>query len=261
MKKEEILKDEELALQNAQNTEVVAYTEAPRGFDDDDQEDVIIPRVKIVQDLSPERKDKTATEGDLINSLTKDNLNGQKFIPVFKYMSNIKWNDRSLGGGIACISRDGKIGSCGDGSSKSCAECGQNKFDNKAVGKDAIPLCTAYFNFFGFVEGLHVPIILSFCKTYYNEGKKMYSILKFSMKDMWKTKFTLSSKKVSKNDNEWYVIQANSAGATSAEDVAYAEDLFNMFKGAEIKADLDDNVSEQRSSTIVVDEDIANEIG
>ena len=47
-------------------------TEAPMGFEDEDSGDMIIPRIKVIQTLSPERKEGTASEGDIINSLTKD---------------------------------------------------------------------------------------------------------------------------------------------------------------------------------------------
>ena len=75
-------------------------TNTPMGFEDEDAGDVIIPRVKVIQTLSPERKDKIAEEGDIINSLTKEKLNGRVFIPVFKFNNNVWWKDRSEGGGI-----------------------------------------------------------------------------------------------------------------------------------------------------------------
>ena len=94
MSTEMIKKDtDELALQSGK----------PMGFEDEDAGDVIIPRVKVVQALSPERKDKVkvftinngersesiATEGDIINSLTKEKLNGKTFVPVFKFNNNV----------------------------------------------------------------------------------------------------------------------------------------------------------------------------
>ena len=86
MSDNEIMKREEQAL--------ASQTEGPLGFDDDDADDMIIPRVKIIQLLSPERKNGEANEGDIINSLTKEKLNGKKFIPVFKFNNNIDWKSK-----------------------------------------------------------------------------------------------------------------------------------------------------------------------
>lgn len=252
--------NQELEVMEMQNTGLTVQDEGPRGFDDDDAEDVIIPRIKVIQDLSPERKEKKASEGDLLNSLTKEILNGKNFIPVFKYDNNIKWRDRSLGGGIECRSVDGKVGQDMEGLCKNCAKCGMNKFDNTKKGADAAPLCTAYFNFFGFIEGEHVPMVLSFSKTYYNEGKKMYSMAKFRMQDMWNFKYAIKTKLQSKNDNSWYIIMTDPAGATSTEDRAFALELYKMFKNTEFKADLEEGTSSSESEhTMTVDEDMASE--
>ena len=89
---EELTRMEQTAVTNAQGA-------MPMGFEDEEAGDVIIPRVKVIQALSPERKDKIADEGDIINSLTKEKLNDKTFVPVFKFNNNVWWRDRSEGGG------------------------------------------------------------------------------------------------------------------------------------------------------------------
>ena len=89
---EVVTKDEPTALATQQ--------EGPLGFEDEEASDMIIPRVKVIQTLSPERKDKIAEEGDIINSLTKEKLNGMVFVPVFKFTNHNWWKDRTDGGGI-----------------------------------------------------------------------------------------------------------------------------------------------------------------
>lgn len=222
----------------------------PMGFEDEDAGDMIIPRVKIIQTLSPERKDKLANEGDIINSLTIDKLNGKVFVPVFKFNNNIKWKERSEGGGILCTARDGKTGQCGDGTTKLCKICKANEFDNTKTGKDAQPKCTKYINFFGFIAGERVPLILNFSKTSYNEGKKMYSLAKVTMQNMWNYGYTLNEKLVSKASNEWYIIQVAGAGATTEEDRAFALDLYKNFRDMDLKFDIED---EQVAPTVNVD--------
>ena len=236
----------EEALVAQQNAELATQQESPMGFEDEDASDMIIPRVKVVQTLSPERKDKIAEEGDIINSLTKDKLNGKVFVPVFKFNNNIDWKDRADGGGIMCIARDGKVGEKSDGSQVMCASCRRCEFDNTKQGKESLPKCTKYINFFGFFAGERMPIILSFAKTNYNEGKKLYSLAKVTMQNMWNYGYTLNEKLMAKNGNEWYIITATPAGASNEEDRVFALELYKTFRNTiqNINFDVEDTGAE-----------------
>ena len=235
----------------------LAMSSAPMGFEDDDAGDVIIPRVKVIQTLSPERKDKIANEGDIINSLTKEKLNGKVFIPVFKFNNNVWWKDRSEGGGIKCIARDGRVGSLSDGTVVMCAQCRRCEFDNSKQGKEALPTCTKYINFFGFFAGEHMPIILSFSKTCYNEGKKLYSLAKVTMQNMWNFGYTLNEKLMAKGGNEWYVPVMTAAGPTDEADREFAMNLFTAYRNnmANFEFDMDDNGAGASTTSAPVDTD------
>ena len=65
------------------------------GFEDDNEGDMIIPRIKVINAAQSERKDKLGDEGDIVNSLTTEKLNGKVLIPVFKFNPNIEWKDRA----------------------------------------------------------------------------------------------------------------------------------------------------------------------
>ena len=241
----------EVAEQKA--AEVSAQVETPMGFEDEEAGDMIIPRIKIIQTLSPERKDKLAEEGDIINSLTKEKLNGKVFIPVFKFNNNIDWKDRSEGGGMLCYARDGKVGEKSDGTKVMCASCKRCEFDNTKQGKDAIPKCTKYINFFGFFAGERMPIILSFSKTSYNEGKKLYSLAKVTMQNMWNYGYTLNEKLQAKNGNEWYIITTTPSGATEAEDREFGLNLYKMYRDSlsTINFDMEDTSYDSSSGPAV----------
>ena len=241
---------ETTAIEERQKFEMQAQTEGPMGFEDEDADDMIIPRIKIIQTLSPERKDKLAEEGDIINSLTKEKLNGKVFVPVFKFNNNIDWKDRADGGGIQCMARDGKMGEKSDGTKIMCASCRRCEFDNTKQGREAAPKCTKYINFFGFFEGERSPIILSFAKTNYNEGKKLYSLAKVTMQNMWNYGYKLSEKLQSKNGNEWYIINTAANGMTSEEDREFGLALYKMYRGNlnNIDYDMDENSSYSNSS-------------
>lgn len=218
-------------------------SEAPMGYEDEDEGDVLVPRVKIIQSLSPERKEKIAEEGDIINSLTKEKLTGKVFIPVFMFKNIILWKDRADGGGIEAFSNDNKIMVPSDGSEP--YPVGRlADFDNTKQGKDAIPTHVRYMNFFGFFEGEMVPTILSFSKTNYAEGKKLYSLAKVSMANMWNNGYTLNAKAMSKAGNDWFNISVTPAGATSEEARAHGLALFKTFRDkADIKFDMDEETS------------------
>jgi len=234
----------EKELTTQEERQISMYNEPPLGFEDESEGDLIVPRIKVVQLLSPEFKEKIADEGDIINSLTKEKYNDQVFIPVFKFNNNIWWKPRSEGGGMYCISRDGKVGNPTDGSaSLMCAMCRKNEFDNTKQGRDAIPVCTKYINFFGFIRGSAMPIILSFAKTNYNEGKKMFSLAKVTMQNMWNHGYTLSSKKMSKAGNEWYNIVVTAAGPTTEEERQAGMAMYQMFRKQDFNFDIDESAN------------------
>ena len=237
------MSEKDLILQQQQSVGIP--TDLPLGYEDEEVNDLIVPRVKVVQLLSPEFKDKIADEGDIINSLTKEKLNDKVFIPVFKFNSNIWWKPRSEGGGMYCIARDGKVGVPTDGSpSLLCAQCKKNEFDNTKQGAEALPKCTKYMNFFGFFRNQRMPIILSFSKTNYNEGKKLYSLAKVTMQNMWNHGYVLSSKKMAKNGNEWYNIVVSAAGPTTEEERAFGFSLYQQFRNKAVHFDIEEEVKD-----------------
>lgn len=227
-----------------ETTAVSAQVEGPMGFEDEDAGDVTVPRIKVINALSPERKDKIAEEGDIINSLTKEKLNDKVFVPVFMFKNIILWKDRADGGGIEAISRDCRIMIPMDGSAPYPVGTLAD-FDNSKKGRDALPKATRYINFFGFFEGERMPVILSFAKTNYNEGKKIYSLAKVTMQNMWNYGYKLTSKLMAKSGNEWYNIIGTANGATSDEDREFATALFKMYRNTinDVKYDMDDGGS------------------
>lgn len=232
------LQNEETALVN-QNAGVPANQGYDNGcFDQDSSNDVIIPRIKVINALSPERIDGVAQEGQLLNSLTQEDVTGQLFVPIKQYYSCIHWNpERDAEVRILCRSDDGRVG-INDLGTLSCAQCGKCEFDNTKTGKEAQPTCTRYLNFLGFFSGSPMPIVLSFARTNYNEGRKMLSIAKSMRSAIWNFSYKLESRLVARDRNKWYIIAANMAGPTSDEDKAMAQALFNAYSAAAVKADL-----------------------
>lgn len=234
------MSDEKKELATQQTTDL-ATQGTPMGFDEDSGQDLIVPRIKVINALSPERVDGIANEGDLLNSLTQESLIGKRFIPFRQYYSNIHWNpERDADMRIFCRSHDGRIGHSEAGA-VSCANCGLNKFDNSKTGKEAQPQCTQYLNFLGFIEGSPMPIVLSFARTNYAEGRKLLSMAKSMRQSLWNFAYELGVKLVSKDRNKWYIIVTKMAGETTPEERAIAAELFTAYQNIDVNADLEEN--------------------
>jgi hypothetical protein len=89
---------------NLMNADAQEYT------DNTSPDELTIPRIRIIQSGSEERKKasssfiKEAEEGDAINTLTKEIFKGDVgflFIPIFKRIVYLEWKDRAKGGGLA----------------------------------------------------------------------------------------------------------------------------------------------------------------
>jgi len=93
----------------------------------DDADTIAIPRLVLVQGgLNHQAvKDGLAKDGDLINSLNKDNYGSSiEVVPLLQMPSSrIRWKARGSGGGMLCIARDGKHGSGDPGDSLQNNEC------------------------------------------------------------------------------------------------------------------------------------------
>ena len=210
------------------------------GFEETNASDIIIPRLKVINALSPERVDGTAMEGDIINSLTGESVVGKRFIPIKQYYSNIRWNpDRNADQRILCRSFDGRLGE-GEEGALACQSCRKNQFDNTKRDRAAQPSCTAYINFLGFIEGNPMPVVLSFAKTNYNEGKKLLSIARSMRSSIWNYAYYLKGVQVTKERNKWYNIQVAMAGETTAEERQLAFELFKAYEKSMIKAEYED---------------------
>lgn len=247
------MSEKDLELEKVGTHEVVTANEPIMGFEEANQDDVVIPRVKVINALSPERQDGIANEGDVLNSLTKEViLPEHNFIPLKVTYSNIAWVPKSEGDGIECRAMNGKIGvsNIGNGTLV-CDRCKRNEFDNSKQGKASQPTCTKYINFLGFFEHDLMPVVLSFSRTNYNEGKKLLSIAKSMRDNMFNHTYSIGSRLQTKDKNKWYNITTKMTGDTSEEMRAFARNIYGSLQEYEVdlentayNATNDDNVSD-----------------
>lgn len=223
----------ETNIAKTQNTEIAKAQAPRRGFEEEtSREDLIIPRVKLLQPLSPEvvEKPKEFQGGLLINSLTLEVL-PEYFIPIFKFTNWIRWNPRDAN----------KPGFHPDFPPGEMLWRSDDPFDPRVQDEGKFgpngepPLATKFLNFFSIFPGVPMPIIVSFSKTSFKAGKQLMSLAQFSQGDMFSKKYKLSSK-LEKNDQySFWVLTVEQAGKASDEEYAQAEGLWKEFHSKKIK--------------------------
>lgn len=101
-KKSEIAVKEEGALVFAQELPSYMNPNAARGNEEVKSSDIVLPRLEIVQALSPIKEtNDDAKDGVLFNSVTQEVLGESVyFVPVYYRMEYLVWKDQSQGGGF-----------------------------------------------------------------------------------------------------------------------------------------------------------------
>lgn len=206
--------------------EVAEYQAGGRGFDDVDNTDLIIPRAKLIQAMSPEMKDRDldVKPGMIINSLTKEEL-PETFIPLFMFKNFIRFNakNKDLPGFDSAYEPGAIIWRSSD------------HRDPKVIAEtawvgDNKPLATTFMNFLSWFPGSAMPIILSFSKTSYKAGKDLVSLAKFTGGDMFSRQYKLTSvEKTSPAGDTYNVLKVAAAGKATDEDYKFCEALWKDY--------------------------------
>jgi hypothetical protein len=214
-----------------ETSSIVVPNQPARGFDSmDAQEDLIIPRAKLLQAMSPELADKEFRKknpgvgvGNIINSLTKEPL-PETFIPIFMFKNWIRFNPRnSAEAGFDPNFGPGDIiWRTADPQDPKVAEASFGANGEK-------PLATAFLNFFCYFEGATMPIIVSFSKTSYKAGKQLLSLAKFANVDMFARKYRLFSEMESSDVAQYAVFKVDVCGKASDEEYKIGEGLWTEF--------------------------------
>jgi hypothetical protein len=220
------------AVAKAAQSAVSVINEAPRGFEHEDAKDLLLPRIELLQGLSPAVQEGKGKAGDLVVNISKSPLSSNIIIPIAMHRKYIKWIPRSEGGGIEYQTSDPNDPRVVE--------------DTKWGQHGEKPSCTAYMNFLVLIEGETLPIVLSFSMTNYQEGRKLYTMCKMANCDMWLKKYKLGAKLKQNNKGSWYVFDVSEAGNTDEENVKIAEALYNAFA----QRDLNFEVEQSQSSNV-----------
>lgn len=219
-----------------ENTEVGPVANKPRGFDNEDAKDLLLPRIELLQGLSPAVQEGKGKAGDLVNQISKSPLPTNIFLPIAMHRKYIKWIPRDQGGGIEYQTTDPNDPRVTE--------------DTKWGAHGTKPTCTAYMNFLVLLEKSTLPIVLSFSMTNYTEGRKLFTMCKMANCDMWLKKYKLATKAKTNNMGTWHVFDISEAGDTDADDAKVAEALYETFSTRNLNFEV-----ESSATTAVADKD------
>lgn len=183
-----------------------------------DREDQMIPRLKLMQGLSPEVQDGLAKYGDLVNSLTKENYSkALTFVPINWWKTRIYWRARNEGGGILCRSFNAQTGTVYG----NCSACKFKEWEVK--GDEQIPSpCVALFNVLGAIlkkDALPELIVASFLKTSFKQGKQFINLLNYKNTSLFNFQYTLFSESVSNDMGTFNILKYKDLNQSTPEDV------------------------------------------
>jgi hypothetical protein len=212
------------------------------GFEEaTDREDLIIPRAKLLQALSPEVCDdpENFRVGSIINSVTKEIL-PQEFIPIFKFTNWIRFNPRKM-------QDEGYDPAYGLGA---MIWRTNNPLDPRVLSEAKFgpngepPIATKFLNFFCYFPGHEMPVVVSFSKTSFHAGKTLLSLTHFSGGDMFSRKYRLTARKTENDIGTFYVLEVAPAGKPVEGDLATARGLHESFGSKSKDIKIDDEAAE-----------------
>lgn len=207
----------------------------PRGLENsNDRNDLIIPRAKKIEAMSPEMQDAALLKtgvmpGAIINSITKEIL-PSKFIPVSYFKQWIRFN----------ANKEGDRGWV-DGYGPRDVIYNTLDKDDIRLTTDAVwdgdkpPLTTTFLCFLSLFEGQDCPIVISFGGTNFKAGKTLLSLATFKGGDLFSNRYRLTTKKKQNDMGTWFVFDVAYDGPAEGAEYQKAEKLWEAFKPAEAK--------------------------
>lgn len=205
----------------------------PRGLENStDRNDLIIPRAKKIEAMSPEMQDPELLKagihpGVIINSVTKEIL-PEKFIPVSYFKQWIRFN----------ANKEGDRGWVDGYGARDVIYNTQDKDDPRLIEDaawdgDKPPVTTTFLCFLALFEGQDVPTVISFGGTNFKTGKTLLSLATFKGGDLFSNKYRLTTKKKQNEMGTWYTFDVAFVGKATADEYAKAEMMWQNFRPAE----------------------------
>lgn len=238
------------------STEVALFSDAPqvdgvgRGSEGVSTADLVIPRLEIIQDLSPQRKKSDpayiegAEEGMMFNTVTKELYpTGVIIVPVLFRKEYIVWKLRKKGGGFQ-----------GSFASMEEAESVRQNLENP----DDFESVDTHQNFCLLVrpestadDPVVDEVVLSFAKSKAKIGRQLNSIIKMRGGDRWSSAYRIEVvPATNKNGDAFFNFKVTPIGYVSPAMAAVAERMYEDVKAfrKDVARDIPADVGEEEVS-------------
>lgn len=218
-----------------------------------EQEDITIPRIVILQGLSPEVTEGKGSPGQFYIKGFERNLGKGpiELLVVMRSKSRIRWRDLKLGGGQLCSSTDAKLGQGDPGGE--CEKCQYSAW----VGQDGKPGCDLYQNVIVVLrqDADWIPMALSGNRTKLKPIKNLNSLLMLEMtknRPMFAKSYNLESMMRQNSQGLQYftyrISPANNNALLPIEEQKKAAAIFGSIRGRKLNI-VEDNQEEQAPAT------------
>jgi len=203
------------------------------------QEDITIPRIVVLQGLSPEVMDGKGKPGEFYIKGFERNLGKGpiEFIVILRSKSRLRWRDLKLGGGILCQSPDAKLGVGNPGGE--CEKCSLASWQTD-TGQ---PGCDLYQNIIMVLRKDEdwIPMALSGNRTKLKPIKNLNSLLMLEMtkgRPMFAKAYSLEPMQKQNTQGMQYftyrISPANDNKPLPVEEQQKAMNIYNGIKGKKL---------------------------
>ena len=200
-------------------------------------EDIVMPRIRLLQDQSTEVKSKESASGKLKNSLTGETYDSIEFIPIAMHKSRIMFDIDNRNGSPLCRSNDVKIGSDGT----RCPECDNAKWINNKP-----PLCNMIFNYLiiqpNEIGVMFIPSILSFMKTSVQSAMKLNMSVECTIprQPFWTKVWRVTPRIKPFKKGEAYILDVQQVRDSTADERSWAELIYKHTSSKKIDLTADE---------------------
>lgn len=225
-------KGKEMAVKQEQHVAVMG-TQA-RGFENFKNEDLIIPRLRLLQGLSEAVTSGVGKMGQFQDSLSGEILGDSIEVVLLGLKNGAVYFEQGVG--MQCRSQDGITNMEG----VMCTECPYNQYYGQRWAKDEPPpKCSATKEFICVTRGTlngteQRPIVVSFLKTSYKQGRKLASIARLSGKDIFAGAYVVSSQTVKNTKGTFAVMDVKQNGWLTPDEFKAAEAWYHTIGSANV---------------------------
>jgi len=229
---------------------------AGQGIEDVDKSVIIVPRIKLLQALSPEVAEGDEKSGDFFHTVAEESLGDKIFmVPIYISTSYIMWRPRKDGGGILARALDGVHWDCPDTefevkldsgahvtwhTGKTVQQSGLMNFGTSDPDdRNSAPAATMMINIITvFPDHLDLsPSLVSLSKSSEKVGKQFCSKIAIANAPSWGRKFEMYSfLDQNKNGDKFYNFKFRAAGFVEEKESVSYKETYEHFRSQRFKA-------------------------